>query len=409
MHDTQDHSDRSTTRIILAGLIFVALLGTIMRYKIGLELPIFHQKYLQESHSHFAFAGWLTQILMFLMVRAFRHSARGFAELPYRFILGANLLMAYGMLGAFLWQGYGPVSIFFATGSIVTFFLFAGYAFRDIRRLPDDYPARPWWNAALILGILSTAGTFILTRMMVLHDFDQHTYLGSIYFYLHFQYNGWFFFACMGLLTTLAAPALPDTARRRNIFRLFFTASLPAYFLSTLWADLPAWLYALAIIAALAQAVAMLMLANGLWRRRAAWLPAVNGHARWLFLIAGAALIIKLMLQLGSTVPEISKLAFGFRHIVIAYLHLVLLLILTMFLLGYLRRENLLPSTPASRTGLVLFAGGAILNELILTVQGVASFSYTVIPLANEILLGASAVMLSGAISLVAGCRAATA
>jgi hypothetical protein len=245
--------------------------------------------------------------------------------------------------------------------------------------------------------------------MMVLHAFDQHIYLGSIYFYLHFQYNGWFFFACMGLLMTIAAPAFPEAASRRTIFRLFFAASLPAYFLSTLWANLPAWLYVLVIIAALMQAVAMLMLANGLWSRRPSWLPAVNGHARWLFLIAGAALVIKLGLQLGSTVPEISKLAFGFRHIVIAYLHLVLLLILTVFLLGYLRHENLLPATPASRTGLVLFAGGAILNELILTVQGVASFSYTVIPLANEMLLAVSAVMWLGAVSLVAGCRASTA
>ena len=409
MRDMHDPSDRRATRTILAGLIFVALLGTIMRYKIGFELPLFHQKYLQESHSHFAFAGWLTQILMFLMARIFRQSADGFKARPYRLVLAANLIMAYGMLVSFLWQGYGPVSIFFATGSIVTFFLFAGYAFRDIRRLPDDHPARPWWNAALLLGMLSTIGTFVLTRMLVLKDFDQHTYLGSIYFYLHFQYNGWFFFACTGLLMTMAVPAFPDAATRRTIFRLFFAASLPAYFLSTLWANLPTWLYTLVIIAALMQAVAMLMLANGLWRRRASWLPSVNGQARWLFMVAGAALVIKLGLQLGSTVPEISKLAFGFRHIVIAYLHLVLLLILTVFLLGYLRRENLLPDMPVTRTGLVLFVGGAIFNELILTVQGVASLSYTVIPLANEILLAASAIMLAGAVSLVAGCRASTA
>src|SRR5690606_23013537 len=225
--------------------------------------------------------------------RTFRQAADGFKERPYRLILGANLLMAYGMLFSFLWQGYGPVSIFFATGSIVTFFLFAGYAFRDIRRLPADHAGRPWWNAALLLGILSTIGTFVLTRMMVLKDFDQHTYLGSIYFYLHFQYNGWFFFACMGLLMTMAAPAFPDAAGRRRIFRLFFAASLPAYFLSTLWADLPTWLYVLVIIAAFLQAVAMFLLANGLWRRRKAWLPDVPGHARWLFFIAGAALLIK--------------------------------------------------------------------------------------------------------------------
>jgi hypothetical protein len=44
-------------------LLIVALLGVLMRYKIGFAFPHFNQKYLQESHSHFAFIGWISHTL----------------------------------------------------------------------------------------------------------------------------------------------------------------------------------------------------------------------------------------------------------------------------------------------------------------------------------------------------------
>ena len=44
-------------RIAVINLAIVAVLGTVMRYKIGFALPFLDQKFLQESHSHFAFTG----------------------------------------------------------------------------------------------------------------------------------------------------------------------------------------------------------------------------------------------------------------------------------------------------------------------------------------------------------------
>lgn len=52
----------------LINLFLVAFLGLIMRYKIGFEFPFFDQKFLQHSHSHFAFSGWISHTLMVLMV-----------------------------------------------------------------------------------------------------------------------------------------------------------------------------------------------------------------------------------------------------------------------------------------------------------------------------------------------------
>ncbi len=46
----------------------VALLGVIMRYKIQFSFPYLDQKHLQEAHSHFAFYGWITNVLYVLIV-----------------------------------------------------------------------------------------------------------------------------------------------------------------------------------------------------------------------------------------------------------------------------------------------------------------------------------------------------
>ena len=37
--------------------------------------------------------------------------------------------------------------------------------------------------------------------------------------------------------------------------------------------------------------------------------------------------------------------------------------------------------------GVIIFSIGVLLNEIILAIQGIASFSYTIIPFVNEMLL----------------------
>ncbi len=186
-------------RIAVINLAIVALLGTIMRYKIGFALPFLDQKFLQESHSHFAFTGWITHTLYFLLVNIFRSSLPSIDEKAYRLLILFNLLTAYGMLISFAIQGYGPVSIVFASLSIIIGYLFVWRALKDAGRLPDSHPGKNWIKAALWFSVLSTLGTMVLSWMMATRQYDQETYLASVYFYLHFQYNGWFLFACFGI------------------------------------------------------------------------------------------------------------------------------------------------------------------------------------------------------------------
>ncbi|MBK9565041.1 MAG: hypothetical protein IPO37_07635 [Saprospiraceae bacterium] len=385
---------------IKAGLInltLIALIGALMRYKIGFEFPFFNQKNLLHAHSHYAFAGWVTHILFTLMVLFLKNNITNKAI--YDRLLKANLICAAGMLISFTIQGYGPVSITFSTLSILIGYCFSYFYIKDLNNLPD-HPSKNWFKAALLFNVLSSLGTFYLAYMMVTKNINQHSYLGSVYFYLHFQYSGWFFFAIMGLIIDKFAE-LPSFSYDSQLFKTFFSACVPAYFLSILWAKLPWYLYILPVVAVLLQlwglSILIKKVRTHLRQIKSAWPKPV----RWLLGLAFFALIIKLLLQTGSVFPEISKLAFGFRSIVIAYLHLVLLAFTTLFLLGYLLLNNHIRQNKISVMSLIVFSVGVFANEFVLMIQGVASFAYILVPHLNEVLFGVSLVMLLSMVTLM--------
>jgi hypothetical protein len=112
------------------------------------------------------------------------------------------------------------------------------------------------------------------------------------------------------------------------------------------------------------------------------------------------AMTIKLFLQLGSTIPKLSNLAFGFRPIVIGYLHLVLLGFTSLFILGYAMYSGVMASGNRSRAGIIIFISGIILNEMALMVQGVTAMGYIVVPYINEFLVLISLIMFTGLLVL---------
>ncbi|TBX67009.1 hypothetical protein EZL74_10145 [Flavobacterium silvisoli] len=381
----------------LINLLIVALLGLLMRYKIGFEFPVFNQKSLQHSHSHFAFSGWISHTLMVLMIAYLSKKNQASLSLnKYNYILTANLICAYGMLISFIIQGYGGFSITFSTVTLFISYAFGYTYIKDLKKLPTDDLSKKWFSAAVFFNIISSIGTFVLAYMMINKNIHQEEYLASIYYYLHFQYNGWFFFACMGLLYGFLNLKKEENAFFDTTFKLFFFSCIPAYFLSTLWADLPPWLYALTAIAALVQVFAWYKFLLIIIRTKRDYLTNFPYFLRYILLFVAFAMSVKVLLQLGSTIPSVSKLAFGFRPIVIAYLHLVLLAIISLFILFYIYANHLIHSNKKIKLGVIIFSVGVLLNEVILAIQGVASFSYTLIPYVDKLLFGAAIVLVSG-------------
>ena len=185
------------------------------------------------------------------------------------------------------------------------------------------------------------------------------------------------------------------------MFWLFVCAVVPAYFLSALWMNLPVWVYILVIISAVAQVIGwgkMLLQIKKKWPLLKNTLPLT---AKWIMGFSAVALTAKFLLQLGSTIPSLSDLAFGFRPIVIGYLHLVLLGVITLFLLGYFFAGEYIQANKRTSFAVFLFAIGVTINELLLMIQGVSAMSYESVPFINELLLATAFILFSGALLLV--------
>ena len=380
----------------LINLCIVASLGVLMRYKIGFEFPYFNQKNILHSHSHFAFSGWITHTLVIMMVYYLQDKIADFQLNKYKKIIIANLICSYGMLIFFVIQGYGMVSIFFSTTSILVSYAFGYYYIKDLKKLDSDLAAINWFRAAVVFNIISSLGTFYLAYMMVSRNVVQDLYLSSIYYYLHFQYNGWFFFACMGLFFSFLKLKKSDNPFYQTSFTLFAVACIPAYFLSILWLKIPFWIYVITAVAAIVQVFAWFKLLSILIKTQKDFVKNFAPLLRYILLFVGLALSIKFILQLGSTIPALSQLAFGFRPIVIAYLHLILLAVITLFLLFYIYANHYISINKNIKAGILIFSIGVFLNEFVLAIQGVASFSYTIIPFVNEILFAVALILLLG-------------
>ena len=387
---------RRWLQISFFNLLLVALLGVIMRYKIAYSLPFIDQKNFLHGHSHFAFSGWITQALMCLLVHYLYKMGNTVAFARYRILLYANLITAYGMLITFPVQGYAFLSISFSTLSLFVSYWFSIMYWKDLNRLRIGGSVHLWFKTALTFNAISSFGPYALAFMLATKNIQPDNYLASVYFFLHFQYNGWFFFACMGLWTHYLLQVGIKEMELKGVYVLFALACVPAYFLSALWLPVPVWLYWFTVLAVILQLTGWWRL---LWIIRK-YLPSVQKNmdplSRVLFFLCAIALTAKLLLQSGSVIPSLSKLAFGFRPIVIGYLHLVLLGVITLFIISYVVSQSLIGITKRVKQGIVIFTAGIIINEVLLLIQGIADLYYFPIPVINILLLCTALALFAG-------------
>lgn len=378
----------------LISLFFVAFLGALMRYKIAFYFPWVEQKNLQHAHSHFAFAGWVSQTIMVLLVLRLEKNGYFQAFANYRLQLASNLASAFGMLLGFWYQGYGPISLTFSTFSILISYLFAWVHFKDLNQFTPKEEGTSYIKSALVFLVLSSLGTFYLAFMTVQQSLEQHLYLGSVYFYLHFQYNGWFLFAILGLLFGFLKEQNNRFKIPQTWFWAFSGSAVFTYGLSVLWANLPSWIYSLTVAATLVQTLVWFLILGKIIPFFKSWKMADESFWKWIFAFIATCYSVKILLQLGSIFPEVSRLAFGFRPVVIAYLHLVLLASVSAFLLAFVQATGLVPFSKPKAWMFFFFA--IFFNQLVLGIHALASFTYFLVPGINYILFGISLVMVFG-------------
>lgn len=365
----------------------VALLGVIMRYKILYSLPFLDQKHLQEAHSHFAFYGWITNVL-YVLIMHYISKVNPLVKLrKYEYLIVINLAASFAMLGTFIYGGYFWASIAASTAALLTSFVFCYFFIRDSMKIQDA--SKIWFLAGLFFAVISSAGVFNLAYMMSSKNINQDLYLASEYYFLHFQYNGFFIFSCIGLLLYSMKEAGSPISEKKNklLFWLMFLGCFIGVGLSVLWMKLPAALFILIVIATLGQTAGAVMIYDFVKKSWTNLVVKWSPMHRFVLLFVGFAFAVKIALQLGSNIPAVNQFAFGFRNVVIAYLHLVLLMCIATFLVNEILATNFFTISKPLLLGLKLFLLGIFLNEFLLGLMGIFSIKYISIPYANHFLL----------------------
>lgn len=382
--------------IAFINLLIVAFLGLLLRYKITFSLPFINQKYLQHGHSHFALTGWITQALMVLLSYTVSKEISLTHFKKHQWILIANLVASLGMLISFPIQGYASVSIAFSSLTILVSYIYAYRLWKDINSIRINKPGYKWFKAALLFLVLSSIGIFFMVYLMITRNMNPNLHLAAVYLFLHFQYNGWFVFACFGLL----ANKIQEEGMKLEKVNLFFwinaIACIPAYYLSAPWLPVPGFVFVIIVIAAALQFLSWLWVAFRFRKKLASLISKIPNLAKGLLSLSALAYTLKVILQLGSTIPELSNIAFGFRPIVVAYLHLVFLGVISLFIFGYTLGWVFTKISTLARRGMILFVLGIILNETALMIQGLFAIGYHMVPYINGIIFAITVLMFLG-------------
>ena len=377
-------------KITVFNLLIVSFLGVIMRYKIAFYFPFLEQKHLQEAHSHFAFYGWITNAIYLFIYKILKQTISKKKLTSFYNTIIINLFASYGMLFSFLYSGYYWLSIVFSTVALFCSFYFLFIFYKNYKNL--ETLSRIWFLGGLLFAVFSSLGVFNLSFMKINHHISQDLYLASTYFYLHFQYNGFFIFSCIGLLINMLeniGAKLNSSEIYLTFWLLFFSCFL-GFGLSVLWLELPIWLYSMIVLSSLVQIFANVKILFWVRKNWMLILEKFTPLERFILIFVGVAFFAKVLLQLASTIPAISQFAFGFRNIVIAYLHLVLLMCITGFLIFNLLTSKIFRTNTIFILGIKLFFFGIFLNELVLGINGILSIKYISLPYSQYILFGIS-------------------
>ena len=102
-------------KISLFNLLLVALLGLLLRYKMGFDFAYFDHKFLLHSHSHFAFSGWITHTLMVLMLVFLSHQRTDAKDSFLKKYNPSEIIHPIGdtgIIAVFKGQNTGPKTVF---------------------------------------------------------------------------------------------------------------------------------------------------------------------------------------------------------------------------------------------------------------------------------------------------------
>jgi hypothetical protein len=368
------HSDVSRWfKIALLNFLLAATFGALMRFAFVNELKWFNYKSFQNGHVNLALLGWAYQALCAFLIGAFLPS--GCSAKKYKILFAINQVIIAAIVVNYL-LSLGPIA-----GHVLTLlFSFCAFVFIFLVTIDTRASAHAssaeflFLKIALMLLAFSFAGVYtMLTSLLVSGEKKILLYYIGSQFFLHFQYNGWLTFGVFALFVKLARDkkVLLNDTRIKKLAWVMACGVLLTFFLSLYWGNQTKYfLLLIASFGGLLQLSAFIFNWKYLRQLFREVYGKLDSWYRMLILISSICFLLKLIMQIIVVHPQIASLAFTIHNYVIAFIHLVFIGFISMFLFGWAFQKNYITLNAAVRLGIFSLVTGFILVELFLFIQG---------------------------------------
>lgn len=367
----------SKGRVIRTGLFFAianfliaASIGALLRYNIVNPISDFAVRYWIHGHSHVAFLGWVFLALLTLGFGMLLPKNAKINRRIYRLLIYLQIAVL-GMLVTFPFMGYAAPSIIFSSFHMILSLVYMIVFFKNADK--NDL-ASNFMKAALVFMLISNLGPLALGPIMVMGLKGTAWYDMAIYFYLHFQYNGWFTLGVFAILIKLLEQAgiSIDKKRGKLMLKLLVYGTIMTLALSALGFGNSPYVRFAGLAGAVLQLWAGFLLFKMLFVRGDLSKILINTWVTWFFGVALISWLLKITMQFLSAFPLLTDFAYFNREAIMSYLHLSFLGFTTCFLIGVLIFKGYLAtSSLISKIGHGIFLAAIIFMELTIGLKSV--------------------------------------
>jgi len=244
-------------------------------------------------------------------------------------------------------------------------------SFRILKDIQGNNTSAKLIRYGIYYYLLSSLATWFLAFVIVTQG-KTDLYYNTVYFYLHFLYNGFFVFALFGLLFKIFEnqQIIISEKLQKRFFLYLNIACVPAYALSVLWSTDVLLFNVIGFLSSVLQFISLVFLLKILQQ---AFL-----QINWSFiskLLLNFAVIsysLKIFSQILSAFPYFVEKSLALKpFFIIGYLHLFtlgFLSVLLFLILDQMGKINLYK--PASKVGILVFLSGVFITETLLFLQG---------------------------------------
>ncbi|MCK5815947.1 MAG: hypothetical protein KAH07_08385 [Flavobacteriaceae bacterium] len=356
--------------IALGYFSIIAFLGVLLRVFYITNISL-NYKHLVHAHSHVALLGWIYTTLTTLIY--FFYIKNQQAHKKYNTLFWFTQITIIGMLISFPIIGYALYSIIFSTLFLLASYWFFWFFIKHTSIAQKKTNSYKLIRAGLWFMVISTLGPWALGIIMNTLGNTSIWYKNAIYFYLHFQYNGWCIVTLLGVFFYFLEKQNISISKKQfdSFYWMLISSVILTVSISFLWTSPSIIFNFLGGFGSTLQLFAFGYLFKILRPFYTQIKENLSPLTFGILKTGSVFFFLKMTMQLLGSTSYFSRAIASHIDFAIGYLHWTFLGVISVFIFGFLHHFKLLFF---SKRTVQLYLIGFVLTEILIFYKGIVSF-----------------------------------